>query len=163
MPFLEALAIVKRSTDRFFFTAVGDGNQIKAAQKFAKRHGLNNNVKFLGAVSHQEALTLLKNEHLSIINSYGFDTQGLTILEAGAVGLPVIYCDPDMNQVVLPGAGLLATDSSPAAMANLILSIIKQPELTEKMSRSALSHQHQALQSTQIQQLLKVYRRAVKD
>ena len=68
-----------------------------------------------------------------------------------------------MNQVVLPGAGLLATDSSPAAMANLILSIIKQPELIENMSRSALSHQHQALQSTQIQQLLKVYRRAVKD
>ena len=163
LPFLEALAIVKRSTDRFFFTAVGDGNQIKAAQKFAKRHGLNNNVKFLGAVSHQAALTLLKNEHLSIINSYGFDTQGLTILEAGAVGLPVIYCDPDMSQVVLPGAGLLATDSSPVAMANLILSIIKQPELIENMSRSALSHQHQALQSTQIQQLLKVYRRAVKD
>ena len=48
-------------------------------------------------------------------------------------------------------------------MANLILSIIKQPELIENMSRSALSHQHQALQSTQIQQLLKVYRRAVKD
>ena len=163
LPFLEALAIVKRSTDQFFFTAVGDGNQIKAAQKFVKRHELNNNVKFLGAVSHQEALTLLKNEHLSIINSYGFDTQGLTILEAGAVGLPVIYCDPDMSQVVLPGAGLLATDNSPTAMANLILSIIKQPELIEKMSRSALSHQHQALQSTQIQQLLKVYRRAVKN
>lgn len=163
LPFLEALAIVKRSTDQFFFTAVGDGNQIKAAQKFVKRHDLNNNVKFLGAVSHQEALTLLKNEHLSIINSYGFDTQGLTILEAGAVGLPVIYCDPDMNQVVLPGAGLLAADSSPTAMANLILSIIKQPELIENMSHSALSHQHQALQSTQIQQLLKVYRRAVKD
>ena len=90
LPFLEALAIVKRSTDQFFFTAVGDGNQIKAAQKFVKRHDLNNNVKFLGAVSRQEALTLLKNEHLSIINSYGFDTQGLTILEAGAVGLPVI-------------------------------------------------------------------------
>lgn len=163
LPFLEALAIVKRSTDQFFFTAVGDGNQIKAAQKFVKRHDLNNNVKFLGAVSHQEALTMLKNEHLSIINSYGFDTQGLTILEAGAVGLPVIYCDPDMNQVVLPGAGLLAADSSPTAMANLILSIIKQPELIENMSHSALSHQHQALQSTQIQQLLKVYRRAVKD
>ena len=163
LPFLEALAIVKRSTDQFFFTAVGDGNQIKAAQKFIKHHDLKNNVKFLGAVSHQEALTLLKNEHLSIINSYGFDTQGLTILEAGAVGLPVIYCDPDMNQVVLPGAGLLAADSSPTAMANLILSIIKQPELIEKMSRSALNHQHQALQSTQIQQLLKVYRRAVKD
>lgn len=163
LPFLEALAIVKRSTDQFFFTAVGDGNQIKAAQKFVKHHDLKNNVKFLGAVSHQEALTLLKNEHLSIINSYGFDTQGLTILEAGAVGLPVIYCDPDMNQVVLPGAGLLAADSSPTAMANLILSIIKQPELIEKMSRSALSHQHQALQSTQIQQLLKVYRRAVED
>lgn len=162
LPFLEALAIVKRSTDQFFFTAVGDGNQIKAAQKFVKRHDLNDNVKFLGAVSHQAALTLLKNEHLSIINSYGFDTQGLTTLEAGAVGLPVIYCDPDMSQVVLPGAGLLATDNSPTAMANLILSIIKQPELIEKMSRSALSHQHQALQSTQIQQLLKVYRRAVK-
>ena len=162
MPFLEALKIVKESSDKFFFTAVGDGNEYDAAKKFVLDNGLARNVKFLGAVPHDKVLDLLKDEHLSIINSYGFDTQGLTILEAGAVGLPVIYCDKDMDQVVLKGAGKRAFDETPEKMADLILHIIENPELIEDMSRAAMKNRKQVLQSTQIKNLLAVYKKALK-
>jgi glycosyltransferase involved in cell wall biosynthesis len=162
MPFLEALKIVKADSDNFFFTAAGDGNEMEAAKKFVLENGLSKNVKFLGAVPHEKVLKLLKTEHLSIINSYGFDTQGLTILEAAATGLPVIFCDRDMKQVVLEGAGMCAHDESPEQMAKLILDIINNPELIEKMSRAAMKNRKQVFQSTQIKNLLKVYEKALK-
>lgn len=162
MPFLESLKLVKEDSDRFFFTAVGDGNEFEAAKKYVLENGLSKNVKFLGAVPHEKVLELLKTEHLSIINSYGFDTQGLTILEAAATGLPVIYCDRDMKQVVLPDAGMCAHDESPKQMAKLILDIINNPELIEKMSRAAMKQRKAVFQSTQIKNLLAVYEKALK-
>lgn len=162
MPFLEALKLVKEDSDQFFLTAAGDGNEFDAAKKFVLENGLSKNVKFLGAVPHEKILELLETEHLSIINSYGFDTQGLTILEAAATGLPVIYCDRDMKQVVLPGAGMCAHDESPEQMAKLILDIINNPELIEKMSRAAMKNRKDVFQSTQIKNLIKVYEKALK-
>ena len=162
MPFLEALKLVKEESNNFFFTAVGDGNEYDTAKKFVLDNGLAKNVKFLGAVPHEKVLELLKDEHLSIINSYGFDTQGLTILEAGAVGLPVIYCDKDMDQVVIKGAGMRAFDESPKQMADLILHIINNPEVIEEMSKAAMKRRDQVLQSTQIKNLLAVYKKALK-
>ena len=162
MPFLESLKLVKEDSDNFFFTAVGDGNDFEAAKKYVLENGLSKNVKFLGAVPHEKVLELLEKEHLSIINSYGFDTQGLTILEAAATGLPVIFCDRDMKQVVLPDAGMCAHDESPKQMAKLILDIINNPELIEKMSRAAMKNRKDVFQSTQIKNLLGVYEKALK-
>lgn len=162
LPFLQALKIVKESSDNFFFTAVGDGNEFNAAKKYVLENNLSKNVKFLGAVPHEKVLKLLENEHLSIINSYGFDTQGLTILEAAATGLPVIYCDRDMKQVVLPDAGMCAHDETPEQMAKLILDIINNPKLIETMSRAAMKNRKDVLQSTQIKNLLKVYEKALR-
>ena len=162
LPFLEALKIVKNQTDDFYFTAVGDGNELEASRKFVEENNLAKNVGFLGAVPHEKVMELLENQHLSIINSYGFDTQGLTILEAGAVGLPVIYCDKDMDQVVLKDAGIRPDDESPEKMATLILDCIKNPEIIEKMSRAAFKNRGEVLQSTQIKNLLKVYEKALK-
>ena len=162
IPFLEALQIVKNSSNDFFFTALGDGNELELAKKFIKTHKLEDNCKIIGAVSHDKVLEYLKDQHVSIINSYGFDTQGLTILEAGVTGLPVIYCDEDMDGVLLKNAGMRAENETPEAMAALILSLIRSPEKIQQMSESAFKSREQALQSTQIKNLIKVYEKAIK-
>ena len=162
LEFLEALKLVKEKSDRFFFTALGDGNDLGFAMKFVEDNKLTKNCDIKGAVPHEEVLKYLENQHLSIINSYGFDTQGLTILEAAAVGLPVIYCDKDMDQVVLENGGLRAEDETPEKMAELILEIIEHPKIIEEMSRACFKHRSQVFQSTQIKNLLKVYKNAIK-
>ncbi len=161
IPFLKALEIVKKQTNQFYFTAIGGGNELEKAKKFAKSHGLSKNVKFYGMIPREEVLKHMEDQHLSIINSYGFDTQGLTILEAGAVGLPVIYCDKDMDQVVIKNGGMRAMDESPEKMAALILAIIDHPELIEKMSDACFKKRETVLQSTQIKKLLEVYNKLV--
>ena len=161
LPFLEALKITQELEPnfRFVFTIIGDGNQMSKVQKFCKKHIDEASIKILGTIPHQEILQkYTKDQHLSIINSYQFDTQGLTILEAAACNLPVIYADPDMSEIVPNHGGLCAKSPAPRAMAELLLEIYHQPELIQKLSQNLAASEKTYLQSHQIEKLLKLYR-----
>ena len=161
LPFLEALRIAQELEPnfRFIFTIIGDGNQMSKVQKFCKKHFDEASIKILGTIPHQEILQkYTKDQHLSIINSYQFDTQGLTILEAAACNLPVIYADPDMFEIVPNHGGLCAKSPAPRAMAELLLEIYHQPELIQKLSQNLAASEKTYLQSHQIKKLLDLYR-----
>ena len=161
LPFLESLQIAQELEPnfRFIFTIIGDGNQMPKVQKFCKKHFDEASIKILGTIPHQEILQkYTKDQHLSIINSYQFDTQGLTILEAAACNLPVIYADPDMTEIVPNHGGLCAKSPAPRAMAELLLKIHRQPKLIQKLSQNLAANEKTYLQSHQIEKLLKLYR-----
>ena len=161
LPFLESLRIAQELEPnfRFIFTIIGDGNQMSKVRKFCKRHFDEASIKILGTIPHQEILQkYTEGQHLSIINSYQFDTQGLTILEAAACNLPVIYADPDMSEIVPNHGGLCAKSPAPRAMAELLLKIHHQPELIQKLSQNLAASKKTYLQSHQIEKLLKLYR-----
>ena len=161
LPFLESLRIAQELEPnfRFIFTIIGDGNQMSKVRKFCKKHFDEASIKILGTIPHQKILQkYTKNQHLSIINSYQFDTQGLTILEAAACNLPVIYADPDMTEIVPNHGGLCAKSPAPRAMAELLLKIHHQPELIQKLSQNLAASEKTYLQSHQIEKLLKLYR-----
>lgn len=161
LPFLEALRIAQELEPnfRFIFTIIGDGNQMSKVQKFCKKHFDEASIKILGTIPHQEILQkYTKDQHLSIINSYQFDTQGLTILEAAACNLPVIYADPDMSEIVPNHGGLCAKSPAPRAMAELLLEIYHQPEIIQKLSQNLAASEKTYLQSHQIEKLLDLYR-----
>lgn len=161
LPFLESLKLAQELEPnfRFIFTIIGDGNQISKVQKFCKKHFDEASIKIFGTIPHQEILQkYTKDQHLSIINSYQFDTQGLTILEAAACNLPVIYADPDMSEIVPNHGGLCAKSPNPCAMTELLLKIYHQPELIQKLSQNLATSEKTYLQSQQIEKLLKLYR-----
>ena len=161
LPFLESLRIAQELEPnfRFVFTIIGDGNQMSKVRKFCKKHFNEAFIKILGTIPHQEILQkYTKDQHLSIINSYQFDTQGLTILEAATCNLPVIYADPDMSEIVPNHGGLCAKSPAPRAMAELLLKIHHQPELIQKLSQNLAASEKTYLQSHQIEKLLKLYR-----
>lgn len=160
LPFLESLRIAQKLEPnfRFIFTIVGDGNQMSKVQKFCKKHFDEASIKILGTIPHQEILQkYTEDQHLSIINSYQFDTQGLTILEAAACNLPVIYADPDMSEIVPNHGGLCAKSPTPHAMAELLLKIYHQPEIIQKLSQNLAASEKTYLQSHQIKKLLNLY------
>ena len=161
LPFLESLRIAQELEPnfRFIFTIIGDGNQMSKVRKFCRKHFDEASIKILGTIPHQEILQkYTEDQHLSIINSYQFDTQGLTILEAAACNLPVIYADPDMSEIVPNHGGLCAKSPAPRAMAELLLEIYHQPELIQKLSQNLAASEKTYLQSHQIEKLLKLYR-----
>ena len=161
LPFLESLRIAQELEPnfRFIFTIIGDGNQMSKVRKFCRKHFDEASIKILGTIPHQEILQkYTEDQHLSIINSYQFDTQGLTILEAAACNLPVIYADPDMSEIVPNHGGLCAKSPTPHAMAELLLKIYHQPEIIQKLSQNLAASEKTYLQSHQIEKLLKLYR-----
>ena len=160
LPFLESLRIAQKLEPnfRFIFTIIGDGNQMSKVQKFCKKHFDEASIKILGTIPHQEILQkYTEDQHLSIINSYQFDTHGLTILEAAACNLPVIYADPDMSEIVPNHGGLCAKSPTPHAMAELLLKIYHQPEIIQKLSQNLAASEKTYLQSHQIKKLLDLY------
>lgn len=161
LPFLESLRIAQELEPnfRFIFTIIGDGNQMSKVRKFCRKHFDEASIKILGTIPHQEILQkYIEDQHLSIINSYQFDTQGLTILEAAACNLPVIYADPDMTEIVPNHGGLCAKSPTPHAMAELLLKIYHQPEIIQKLSQNLAASEKTYLQSHQIEKLLDLYR-----
>lgn len=161
LPFLESLRIAQELEPnfRFIFTIIGDGNQMSKVRKFCRKHFDEASIKILGTIPHQEILQkYTEDQHLSIINSYQFDTQGLTILEAAACNLPVIYADPDMTEIVPNHGGLCAKSPAPRDMAELLLEIYHQPEIIQKLSQNLAASEKTYLQSHQIEKLLDLYR-----
>lgn len=157
IPFLQAMALMKEPCE---LSACGDGNELNAAKNYAKRHKIK--AKFYGRVPHEEMLDKMLDQHISATVSYGFDTQGLTLLEAEATGMPVFFCDPDMRESV-PGGGYVISDgASPEQMADALDRLCRYPERIEKMSRVMLKNRESILQSTQIKKLIGVYEAALK-
>ena len=156
LPFLQSVANSKYK-DRIDLTIIGDGNQMQEAKNFAKSHLQSSQIKFLGIVPHEQIFNFMQNQHISVINSYGFDTQGMTILEAVACGLPILYADPAMDEVVPEHGGLRSPNDSVAAMTDTIDQLFAHPALIEEMSKNAMKAKDSVLQSTQISKLLELY------
>jgi len=156
LPFLQSVANSKHK-DRIDLTIIGDGNQMQEAKNFAKSHLQSSQIKFLGIIPHEQIFNFIQNQHISVINSYGFDTQGMTILEAVACGLPILYADPAMDEVVPEHGGLRSPNDSVAAMTDTIDQLFAHPALIEEMSKNAIKAKDSVLQSTQISKLLELY------
>lgn len=156
LPFLQSVASSKYK-DKINLTIIGDGNQIQETKKFAKSHLQSSQIKFLGIVPHEQIFNFMQNQHISVINSYGFDTQGMTILEAVACGLPILYADPAMDEVVPEHGGLRSPNDSVAAMTDTIDQLFAHPALIKEMSKNTIKAKDSVLQSTQISKLLELY------
>lgn len=154
MPFLKALTLLERP---YLVCVYGDGNEFRKAQRFANKHDLK--VKFYGRRKRQKIMERMKESHLGIMASYNFDTQGMTLLEAEATGLPVFFCDPSMTEVVPSDGFVLAGGPEPEAMA-IALNHLSVDKIAE-MSQVMLDNRKEVSQAVQLKKLLKAYDRAI--
>ena len=167
---LEALSLMH---EPYLLLVYGDGNQLSAAKQIV--HKLKMNVKFFGNVDNQEILKAMQEADLGVLMSYGFDNQPMTILEAEAVGLPVLLVDPDMKEVATDGGTILVPNEnekynpeigttgeppSAKAVAKTLDDLARHPEKLQKMSDEMFAHRHEIAETAQVEKLLKVYQKA---
>lgn len=147
MPFLEALTKVK---GEYRLDVYGDGNDLKRAKKYVGDHNLK--AKFHGAVPFLKIYPEIIKSHLDILNSYNFDTFGMTLIEAESAGTPALYVDPDLAEIV-PAAGAILVE--PNGVAEAINLLIQNPEKITKMSEVMLKNRDSARVSKVVDKLEK--------
>ena len=86
---LEAIALWNPPADHFEFRIGGDGTMREAYQAMAQRLGVSDRVRWLGAVSREDAPRLFRECHIYVMPSR-HETFGVVYAEAIASGKPII-------------------------------------------------------------------------
>ncbi|MDQ1129786.1 glycosyltransferase [Microbacterium sp. SORGH_AS_0888] len=113
LPFLEAVAGSGVDAD---VEVIGGGGQLRAARRLMARRRPTASVVFAGRLPYAETLARIAAADAVVQTSIGFETQGMTVFEAAALGTPAVVSDPDIADEL--GAGVWRTaDGSVAALA----------------------------------------------
>lgn len=132
---LRAIVLVTRQLPQFAFRVVGDGPCRHALESLAIQLGIQNRVEFLGRAD--DIPGHLSRASMFILSSL---TEGVSIslLEAMAIGLPVVATRVGGNvEVVLDAqTGILVNPADPAGIAQAILQLAQNADLSRRMGRA---------------------------
>lgn len=158
LQFLKALTLVDADVrQRLRIDLFGAGLLANEVAAFIRDSGLGETVKQRGSVSHEDAVVALAAADALVQTSVGFETQGLTVFEAAAVGTPSILCDWNIADDLDVEPSWRVPDTSVVALAQTLATATR--ELTAQRLRIPESVAHRFLQSEQTQVMLSVYRR----
>ncbi|MEU0870362.1 cytochrome P450 [Nocardia brasiliensis] len=139
------------------FDIYGSGDLEDRARAVIDARGLGARIRLHGAVGQAECLAAMANHDVLLFPSSGFDTQGMALLEAAAMRLPVVYCDPDLAETVPDGGGIRTGDPSVAAIAATLRELAADPELLAPMRKILTEYTDSARQSRLTASILEVY------
>lgn len=153
---LQAIEAVAR-VDGCTLDIYGEGHLEAAMKKIIEAAGLSRRIRLHGRVDREKCLVAMRSSDALLFTSYHFDTQGLALLEAVAMSLPVVYCDPALSETVPDGGGILAADPSSSALAAAIRVLASDRDKLRKMSDIASAHRDAGRQSRQTEKILAIY------
>jgi glycosyltransferase involved in cell wall biosynthesis len=123
---------------------IGDGHLWEACKQLAKELGIVESVEFLGPCAHETVAATMRQARAfvqhSIRTNYG-DSEGtpLTVVEAGATGLPVVATrHTGIEDVVVNGeTGFLVDEGDVEGMAERMLQLGRDVPLAARLGRAA--------------------------
>ena len=114
LEYLEAIRLADVDAE---FRLYGAGLLFSRAQAFVRDNGLAGRVVFAGKVPYPDALAAIASADALVQTSIGFETQGMTVFEAAALGTPSIISDPNIAGELPDGVYWQPADGSVAALA----------------------------------------------
>ena len=132
---IEAMpSVVARYPHASFVFVTHNPEQRANLQRMADERGMTANLHFLGMISEEEKLALLRVSDVMPFPSR-YEGFGLPLLEGMAAGAPVISTDiPVVNEIIDHGEnGLLIPYDDSAALGQAILSVLDDPELRARL------------------------------
>lgn len=139
---IEATKILKEQTSKIKVIVVGKGSLRMELDKQAKQLEVEDLVFFLGF--REDVPQILASLDLFVLSSY-LEGMGSSILDAMASRLPVVATKVGgIPEVVIHGkTGLLISPRNPEALAQAILKLFHDRELTRKMGEKGYEIVHQ--------------------
>lgn len=136
---VRAYALLLESIPQARLLMIGEGPRLAEAQALAAE--LAAPVEFSGRLSHAELLPVYAAADL-FVSSSAVDIQPNTLLEASAAGLPMVATAVGgVPEMVHDGIdALLTPPDDPAALAQAMVRVLRQPGLAETLSRGAMAN-----------------------
>ena len=150
---MQAAALVDHCTLDIY----GEGHLEASVRKTIESTGLSERVRLHGRVDREQCLVAMRSSDALLFTSCDFDTQGLVLLEAAAMSLPTIYCDPALSETVPEGGGLLSVDPSPASLAAAIRVLVDDRDKLGKMTDIVTTQRDTARQSLHTDKIMGIY------
>lgn len=123
--------------ENYSLSIVGDGQDRKASERLVREYGIEEKVRFLGALSYDEVNSLYDNADVFVFTSLR-DTSGNVVLEAMSHGLPVIAINHHgVGEIVTDETGIridpVSYDSVKSDLAKAIEKYAKNPDLMKQL------------------------------
>lgn len=129
------------------YLVVGDGPERPRLESLARNLGIDERIRWMGAVPRETVLQTLGHCHVLVHPSL-HDSGGWVCLEAMAAGRPVLCLDIAGPSVLVPAeAGILVPPCDPssavAGLAEGMRRLASEPALLRRMADAAKKHVHQ--------------------
>ena len=121
---------------KFFIT--GKGPLLHILKEKVRKMGLQKNIVFLGYVKRDRLIQIYQNASIHVVPSV-YEGLPTVLLEAMSCGLPVVATAVGGNTEVISSGvnGFLVPPKAPQEMARVILKLLDDPKLREKIGREA--------------------------
>lgn len=155
---LEVAAHARQQQPDLLLVIAGEGPALENLQRKAKQLSLNNHVRFVGYLPRESGL----RDCYAAADIFTFasrtETQGLVLLEAMAVGLPVLAL-PALGaaEIIAPQRGAVAAIDTPAAFAKQLVTLLDQPERLAALSCEGIAFAREWDAATQARHLASLY------
>ena len=160
---LEMMAIARRQRPELMLVIAGEGPALATLRRQAAVLQLDDHVRFVGYLPREGGL----RDCYAAADVFTFasqtETQGLVLLEAMAIGLPVLAI-PALGaaEIILPRRGAVAAADTADAFAAQLVALIERPAKLAAMSGEAETFAREWDAATQGARLVALYRELVR-
>ena len=157
---LEMTALARRQRPNLMLVIAGEGPALPALRRQAAALGIEDHVRFVGYLPRDGAL----RDCYAAANVFTFashtETQGLVLLEAMAIGLPVLAI-PALGaaEIIKPGRGTIAAAETPEGFAEQLVGLLNRPTRLLIMADEAIAFAREWNAASQGARLAALYRR----
>lgn len=152
--FIEAVKLAK--LENVVVDVYGRGPLWNRTVSLLKSLELEHQVILHGRAAHARMLTHFAKADALVQTSVGFETQGMTVFEAAAVGTPSILCDKNIADEFEPGAHWVVQDSSVEALAKTLRTAVTDLRNGDKRGEKLIGNEA-LLQSSLTKSAVAIY------
>ena len=156
---LRMLVLVKARLPEVLLVVAGEGPARRALTDQARKLGLVDNILFVGYLGRDGPLEDCYSAGAAFVFASRTETQGLVLLEAMALGVPVVSTAVmGTREVLAEGRGSLIAPEDEQAFAARCVQVLTDPALRESLAREAHAYAQSWSAPVLAQRLLGFYR-----
>ena len=157
---LRARVRIKAEVPDVLLVIAGEGPAQKELETQVEHLGLGGSTLFTGYLSRDGRLEDCYRSGSAFVFASRTETQGLVLLEAMALGVPVVSTAVMGTKEVLgDGRGALIAEEDEQDFATKAVRVLKDPELRERLSREAVAHAAEWSAPALAERMLRLYTR----